>query len=244
MIYRVFVLLITVCCGFSSFAQKNANKVPRPDLPGSFMIDFGFNQLVSKPDNYSQKFVGSHTFNLYYQYPIRLGRSHYSFNPGVGFSFERFTMKNNYTLIESTTAKGTYGLANTAPLFPNASGIKKSQLINNYVEIPLDFRFDTKPEDLAHSFNLSFGGRVGYLIDAMTKIKYRQDGENRVMKNKQNHGMNPFRYGVYTRIGIGVFNVFGFYNLTPLFEADKGPVKGADRTTTNTYTVGISINGF
>ena len=60
------------------------------------------------------------------------------------------------------------------------------------------------------------------------------------MKDKQNFGLNFLRYGVYTRIGIGAFNIFGFYNLSTLFDPDKGP----ENTKMNTFTVGISINGF
>lgn len=240
MIRRVFGLFALVLVCSCSFAQKKQNKVPRPDIPGSFMIDFGFNQGISTPDNFSIKFMGSHTVNLYYQYPLRFGRSPFSFNPGIGFAFERFKMKNYYTLKESTTTPGQYDLVSTATLFPTASNIKKSQLINDYIEIPLDFRFDSKPEDISRSFNVAIGGRIGYLFDAKTKIKYIKDGETRIAKDKQNHGMNPIRYGIYTRIGMGAINIFGFYNLSPLFEKDKGP----DKTTMNTYTIGLSINGF
>ncbi len=240
MIRRAFGLLTLIFVCSVSFAQKSQNKVPRPDIPGNFMIDFGFNQGINTPTNFSQKFIGSHTINLYYQYPIRFGKSRFSFNPGIGFSFERFKMKNYYYLKESATTKGQYDLVSTASLFPNASSIKKSQLINNYVEIPLDFRFDTKPEDISRSFNVAIGGRIGYLYDAMVKVKYKQDGEMRKFKEKQDHGMNPIRYGIYTRVGMGAINLFGFYNLSTLFEKDKGP----DKTTMNTYTVGVSINGF
>jgi hypothetical protein len=247
MIRKVFGLLTLVLVCSYSFAQKSQNKVPRPDIPGSFMIDFGFNQGLSKPTNFSQKFLGSHTVNLYYQYPIRFGKSRFSFNPGIGFSFERFKMKNYYTLKESASTKGQYDLVSTATIYSTASSIKKSQLINNYFEIPLDFRFDTKPEDISRSFNVAIGGRIGYLFDAMTKVKYKQEGEMRIMKDKQNHGMNQIRYGIYTRIGMGAINVFGFYNLSTLFAKDKGPVNSTannDRTTMNTFTMGISINGF
>ncbi len=113
-------------------------------------------------------------------------------------------------------------------------------LVANYVEIPLEFRFDTTPEDIARSFNVAIGGRIGYLFDSKMKVKYKEDAETKIMKDKQNLGLTQIRYGVYSRIGVGAFNIFGFYNLTPLFEKDKGP----DKTTMNSYTVGISINGF
>src|SRR4051794_23760732 len=101
MVRSVFGLLLVILISFSSFAQTK--KVPRPDIPGFLIIDFGFNQTQHKPADFKTKFIGSHTLNLYYQYPIRFGKSKFSFNPGVGFSFERFKMKNNYTLLETPT---------------------------------------------------------------------------------------------------------------------------------------------
>jgi hypothetical protein len=244
MLRSVFGLLLLIIVSSSSFAQSK--KVPRPDIPGFFIIDFGFNQTQNKPVNFKTKLIGSHTVNLYYQYPIRFGKSKFSFNPGVGFSFERFKMKNFYTLLETPTGTQLglhYTVKNTnntyAGLDTLITAVRKSQLINNYVEVPLEFRFDTMPEDYSRSFNVAIGARFGYLFDSFTKIKYKQDGEMKKLKDKQNHSFTTFRYGVYTRIGVGAFNLFGFYNLTPLFQKDKGP----DKTTMNTFTVGISLNG-
>ncbi len=51
-----------------SLAQE-AKKVKRPDLPGSFIVEFGFNTAQgTTPANYDQGVWGSRTLNLYYQY--------------------------------------------------------------------------------------------------------------------------------------------------------------------------------
>ena len=202
------------------------------------MIDIGVNRALDKPENFKQGFWGSRTLNLYYQYPIRMGRSKFSFNPGVGAGMERWKFTNKYVLADTIeNSIDEYVLVQGSTFY---SGIKKSMLIANYVEVPLEFRFDTTPEDIARSFNVAIGGRIGYLFDSKMKVKYKQDGETRIEKSKQNLGLTQFRYGVYTRIGVGGFNFFGFYNLSPLFEKDKGP----DKTTMTSFTVGISINGF
>ncbi len=234
----LLVLFSLFFLSFSVFAQEKPHKAARPNIPGSFMVDFGFNQGIRKPENFSQAFLGSRTLNLYYQYPIRIGRSKFSFNPGIGASMERWKFKNNAILVDtSNNSTDEFLLASGAILF---KGIKKSMLIANYVEIPLEFRFDTTPEDIARSFNIAIGGRIGYLFDSKMKVKYKEDGETKILKNKENLGLTQLRYGVYSRIGVGGFNIFGFYNLTPLFEKGKGP----DQTTMTHYTVGISINGF
>ena len=234
----LFLFSFLVFVSFSVFAQEKPRKAARPNIPGSFMIDIGINRPLNKPANFKQGAWGSRTLNLYYQYPIRMGRSKFSFNPGIGTSLERWKFTNGYVLADTTSDSQDNFL-----LYPGSTfykGIKRSMLIANYVEIPLEFRFDTAPEDIARSFNVAIGGRIGYLFDSKMKVKYKEDGETKILKDKQNLGLSQIRYGVYSRIGIGAFNLFGFYNLSPLFEKDKGP----DQTAMNSLTVGISINGF
>ncbi len=54
--------------------------------------------------------------------------------------------------------------------------------------------------------------------------------------------MNPYRYGLTTRIGAGNLSVYGYYSLIPVFEKGKGPNdgKGPYNEVTN-YTVGLTL---
>jgi hypothetical protein len=233
----VSVLLLLLFASISLIAQEKVKKVARPDIPGSFILDFGFNRGSHVPANFKQSFWGARTINLYYQYPIRILKSHFSVNPGIGSSFERFKLTNAYTLNPTHNDDGTYSLVSASDLHV---GSYKSMIVTNYFEIPIDLRFDTNPEDRARSFSVAVGGRVGVLYDGFTKIKYKEEGIVKEIKDKQDHGLNKFRYGIYGRIGGGAFNFFTFYNLSPYFTNNKGP----DRTTMNTLTIGISVNGF
>lgn len=250
----VFVVaLLLVIIARSLCAQDRPKKVYRPDIPGSFIIDFGFNTGLGKPVNFNTGLWGSRTLNLYYHYPVRIAQSNFSYNPGAGFSFERFKFNNSYTLMPQPSSDGSYILDNpgstTSPIsFLQGAGIKKSMLVSNYFDLmPVEFRFDSNPKDVSRGFNFSVGARVGVLIESHTKIKYSENGINGTLKDKQLHGLNPFRYGVYARLGIGNFNWFCFYNLSPYFATNKGPHNSTtDLTTTNmnTMTIGISLNGF
>jgi hypothetical protein len=250
----VFVLsLISV----GLWAQEKTKKVYRPDIPGFFLIDFGVNNGLGKPQYFKQGFWGSRTLNLYYHYPIRIGQSKFSYNPGAGFSFERFKLTNNYTLMPQPDATGAYYLDNPASTtgsgsssiaFLQNTSIKKSMLVANYFDLmPVEFRFDTNPKDRSRSFNISVGARVGFLFESHSKIKYTSNGVKAVYKDRQTHGLNPIRYGFYTRVGIGNFNWFMQYNLSPYFATDKGPLNTANdvnHSNMNTMTIGISLNGF
>lgn len=256
---RALVLLTLVLIASSTLAQtSDKNPRRRPNIPGNIIFDFGFNGTLNHPDLWKQSIIGCRTVNLYYQYPLRFGRSRFSFVPGVGLSMERFKFKTNIILTNPVEANANaqvekYEIGLSHPRYPDSH---KRMLVTNYFEIPVEFRFDTKPEDISRSFNIAIGARGGWMYDSFQKIKYKEDGQTKKIKDKQDFGLTQLRYGVYGRVGVGAFNVFMFYNLTPLFQKDKGPYdKGtitesgviggnAAGTQMNTFTVGISLNGF
>jgi len=204
------------------------------------MVDLGINRGINSPDRFEQGLWGSRTLNFYYQYAIRLGKSKFSFNPGAGVSLERFKFINNFTLRDTAEIGEQierFELVSAARFYATPS---KSMLAANYFDVPVEIRFDTNPDDIARSFNVALGARVGVLVSSHTKIKYGEEGDLRKIKDKQSFGLNPMRYGVYARMGIGGFTWFCFYNLSPLFEPERGP----NSTQMNTFTAGISINGF
>jgi hypothetical protein len=248
---KIFSTLLIALIAIYSFGQdETVKKTARPSIPGSFIFDLGVNRAINKPSTWNQGFWGSRTVNFYYQYSMRIAKSKFSFNPGLGLSLERWKFTDGATLYDtlelvsfpngavSPNQIEQYNLISSGLVFPKNAN--KSMLIANYFEIPIEFRFDTNPEDLGRSFNVSLGGRVGFLFDAFTKVKYRDLGEDIKVKTKMNHGLSTFRYGVYSRVGLGGFNLFFYYNLSDMFEKEKGPL-GKDF---NSFTTGISISGF
>ena len=113
-------------------------------------------------------------------------------------------------------------------------------LAMNYLDVPMEVRFNSNPDDPARSFKVAIGGRVGYLIKAHTKIKYKEDGDLKKVKNHQDFNLSKVRYSAYLRIYMGNFNIFGYYNLNPMFEDKKGP----GLTKAQSFTVGISLASF
>jgi hypothetical protein len=243
-------LLLALIATYSFGQYETVKKTARPTIPGSFIFDLGVNRAINSPSTWNQGFWGSRTVNFYYQYSMRIAKSKFSFNPGLGLSLERWKFTDGATLYDtlelvsfpngavSPNQTEQYNLISSGLVFPKNAN--KSMLIANYFEIPIEFRFDTNPEDLGRSFNVSLGGRVGFLFDAFTKVKYRDLGEDIKVKTKMNHGLSTFRYGVYSRVGLGGFNLFFYYNLSDMFEKEKGPL-GKDF---NSFTTGISISGF
>lgn len=212
----------------------------QPNIPGTFVLEFGLNNALEAPDRFDLALWGSRTVNIYYTYELRLGQSKFSVVPGIGLSLERFKFKNGATLAYDEDDS----LKLLLPSETVTTGERKSQLITNYVDVPLELRFTSNPDDPNRAFKAAIGGRIGYMYDAFSKMKYKVDGETKQLKDKQNFNLNRFRYGVYGKLGIGNFSLFGYYNLTPLFEEGKGPYEGNMVTDFQTVTVGISLSAF
>ena len=210
-------------------------------------MEFGFNRDMTGPDDFSLYLWGSRTINFYYQYDIRILKSRFSFVPGIGLSLERYKFKKARTLAYMTTDSlklvSPYSQPSDIETFvPTA--VKKSQLITNYVEVPLELKYSSRPDDPARTFKISIGGRVGYLIDSFTKMKYKEDHEMKVLKNKQDFNLTQLRYGLYTKVGFGNFSIFAYYNLTNLFQSGEGPYIKGVKDDFPTGTVGISLSSF
>jgi hypothetical protein len=266
MIRKLAAITLFITLAISVLAQSTENSTPakskRPDIPGTFTLELGVNRLTEKPNELKYGFWGSRTLNTIYQYDMRIAKSKFSFHPGVGLSMERFKLLSskqyfsNDTVSYVTPTLAYDGIGNTTFL-PSANyiydddslaqinwassfSLKKSMVALTYVDVPLEFRFSTMPDDPARSFKVAVGGRVGYLLNAHTKIKYKEDGDLKNLKNTQHYNINRFRYSAYMKIYLGNFGIFGYYNLNPLFEDGKGPMK----TQAQSYTVGITLSSF
>lgn len=244
MIKKLAGIIILSGVSFMALSQATPAKktTARPDIPGTFVVELGLNRDNGGPGDFSLGLIGSRTFNIYYQYDFRILKSPFSFVPGIGFSLERYRFKNEYTL------DYTSDISDELVLIPPADAvvpdIKKSQLITNYLEIPVEIRYTINPDDPSRSFKIAFGGRAGYLFDSFTKVKYKENSEVKKFKDKQDFNLTKLRYGLTGKIGFGNFSLFGYYNLTPLFEEGKGLKQDDIYNNFNTYTIGISLSSF
>lgn len=235
-----FLVLLSSIILVSPVAAQEKPKVYRPDIPGMLMIDYGGLGTSGAPDRFKKGWFGSRTVNVYYYFPFRLGQSKFMLNTGVGLGLDRFKFTNQIYLADTVARDGDFELvSNTRNSVTAYPGMKKSQLNMHYLDIPLELRFNLNPDDLPRTFWVSAGARAGYLISANSKIKYKLDGDYVVSKMRQRHGISQFRYSASLRMGVGNFNWFALYNLSPLFEKGKGP----SATEMTSFTLGISITG-
>ena len=237
------LLLIALIVGVfqSTYSQsetdtKEKERKGRPDIPGTFLIDFGLNFPSNNDVGFNTGTWGSRTLNLYYQHDKRIGQSQFSVHPGLGVGLERYKFNNEKTL---AFIPGPPSLFDTLRMVQGPEGTKKSQLIANYFDVLIEFRFSSLPNDPARSFKGSVGFKGGVLMDSFTKLKYREDSETKKLKNKQDWNVTQWRYGLMGRLGFGNISMWGYYSLSEIFEKGKGP----DQAALNTWTFGISLGG-
>ena len=213
----------------------------RPDIPGDLMIEFGFNWVQEHSPGIGWNTMGSRTFNAYYLYEANLGESAFSFHPGIGVGTEKYKFTDDLTLEYGLNDDGERELQYVPldSIFGLGTSYVKSQVNPNYIDIPLEFRWRSRTYDPKRSVKIAIGGKVGFLFDSKTKVKYtdRIDGDKKISKQKESWQLNTIRYGAHMRLGYGAFSLWGYYGLSDLFKKDEGP----QATTMYPITFGVSL---
>ncbi len=212
----------------------------RPNIKGDLFLDFGFNLLNNRPEDLNTRFIASRVVNIYYQTQIPLGaNSGFTFNPGLGFGLEKLAFQDNQTLIPDP-AKGPNSsqLVSISDIYGENIRVSTNTMAINYFDIPIEFRYHANKEDYNSGFRAAVGGKFGLLYNAHSKIGVtNSDGLEQKVKNSQEYGLSPIRYGVYTRLGFPGFNLWGYYGLNGLFEEEQGPF-GTEATQ---FNFGVSV---
>lgn len=214
----------------------------RPDLPGALLVDIGVNSWSNTPTNISLDNFQSKTVNLTYYYDLPLGNNGFTFTPGIGLSLERYSIKDDFTFTSSVDASSVRTIAATDlnTLVSNPISFDKSKLALHYLDIPLELRYYKSKNQYNRGFRAALGIKAGVLYSTFVKYTYEdRGGDNRTVKDRQDLGLNRFRYGVQARVGFGGISLFGFYELSDKW--DIAPAGGQD---TKSLTFGISLTGF
>jgi hypothetical protein len=117
---------------------------------------------------------------------------------------------------------------------------KKYKLQTGYLEVPLEFRYSSKPSNMNSGFKAALGVKVGTIIEAKTKAKVDRDAEGDggySYKVKDKEFFNSYRLAGTLRLGYGNFTVFGTYTLTEVFKEGRGPLG------IRPWTIGLTLSG-
>jgi hypothetical protein len=188
--------------------------------------------------NYSKSWTVSINFMEFF---TKIKGHHFGIVTGLGTEWNNYELKHNvslnseggnyvYPIVDEFNKDYTWGEIDT--LFEYSKNRFKTWFIN----APFLLELNTG-NNKNKSFHISAGAIVGYNLQTKMKYIYKDNGDEKKEKDKQSFNTNPFRVSLTTRVGVGRFNVFVTYSLTPLFENNRGPELYP-------FTVGVSLLGF
>jgi hypothetical protein len=201
------------------------------------MIQLSSDHWSGMPDSISSHQSGfSRGFNAYVMLnkPFK-GSPKLSLGIGLGISTSNISFKKM-----DVDVKAAPGLLPFTAL-DSANHFKKYKLATSFLEIPLEFRYTSKPNNPNKSVKAALGLKVGTLVNAHTKGKTLQDKNGTTLnafveKENSKRFLNTTHFMATARVGYGIFSLFGSYQLNKLLKDGAGP-------DIKLYQIGITLSG-
>lgn len=96
--------------------------------------------------------------------------------------------------------------------------VTKNKLTATYLELPVKLQIATGKGG-AGAFKFALGFRAAYLLGAHTKVKVNDEKE----KVRDDFNLTTLKYGPFLQIGVGWFNFYANYDLSPVFRDGVKP---------------------
>ncbi|MFT6866013.1 MAG: hypothetical protein ACJA08_000840 [Cyclobacteriaceae bacterium] len=212
-------------------SAQDKTRPTQPDLPGDFLIDYGFSFWNKKLSQLPVKPIGSNSVGFYYNRRLEIN-DHISFHPAVGFGFEKYAFSGDYTWQNQAGVMTLDTIGSVT--------FSKNKLTATYFEIPLELRIHPLGTVNGEGWFIGIGAIVGLKMGSHTKIKYDQAGETYKEKVYDTFDMQGYRYGLQFRFG---FRSVHFYYKTYLSDVFKSGPEASGRVPRGS-TIGINISGF
>lgn len=215
---KLYLLLALTLSSVGFAHAQDATTEPEPvkNSPAKdrLLIGVSLDNWLNGPACIETK-IYSPGFNAAAMYDKPFGKS--TFSVAVGLGFSSFNAHSNarpsYILDTAGNVTETVMLD-----MPDSVEYKKNKLSLNFVEIPVEIRFRSRPDKSFRRFSLAAGFKFGVLVQGHTK--YKDDGIK--IKTYDIPNLQNLRYGPTFRIGYGKVSLFAFYSLTDVFKEGKG----------------------
>jgi hypothetical protein len=242
---KKIVFVVTSCLFFSmAFSQETTpsttdnNKVNFTNRSGDhFMLQLSSDHWAGMPDSISSHQQGlSRGFNAYVMLNKPFKNSpKLSLGIGVGISTSNIFFKKMEVDVKGASSLLPFIAEDSADHF------KKYKLATSYLQIPLEFRFTSKPNYPNKSFKAAVGLKVGTLVNVHNKAKTLQNASGTTLnsylvKENSKRFFNSTNFMATARIGYGIFSLFGSYQLNRLLKDGAGP-------NLKLYQIGLTLSG-
>ena len=240
------VFLISPSLASNEDLSDESDSGGAPDLPGYLVMDFGWSNFYKNNANGNTiNAWESRTLNVYYFYDKRIGNTPFTIAPGIGMGMDRYSFTNNQILTQAKDENGNKIITQSRILHNNVDtvpygDVSYSKLVANYLEIPIELSYHFNKADFDKSIRITVGAKIGLLVDSKNKYKYSADGDTRVIKEKIDLQLNPYRFGVYGRVEFNWFSLFYYQQMTTTWKKEKA-LGGTEATP---YQFGMSLRLF
>lgn len=248
---RLILLLIVCSTTLSSFAQETSRETVADERPATkkrrklpnremLLINLNFDSWLNTPSTVKPKWFSSRGVDVAVLYDYVIKKSVFSVAGGVGFNSHNIHMEA--FPIEYLTNEG-HSYTHLDPSFFEGQKITVNKLSTNFIDLPFEVRFRSKPHKNGKKIAASIGFKLGWLVQSHTKTTVDEDyfyqGVNfgRKVKTYDIDNLSKFRFGVTARFGYANFYLNFFYSLTPLFMNGRG-------TEATPISIGIGVSPF
>jgi hypothetical protein len=210
--------------------KKDWSKVDVSKRPTDhFILQYGADILLNTPDSITTKGFSRH-FNFYFLMDKPFKTDHrYSIAYGLGITSNNiFFNGTNYVDLKATS--NTLPFRTSVISGADSSSYKKFKLTTMYVDVPVELRYFTNPENPNHSWKFALTAKAGILLKGYTKGKDLQlktggsvYGANYVEKESDTKFLDGTHFALGARIGYGNISINGEYQVTSLLKSGVGP---------------------
>ncbi len=216
---KIVLVVIASVSVFSLSAQKKKKLGFTSQTGDHFMLQFTSDHWIGSPDSIKSHQKGfARGLNVYVMLDQRFKSNpklSVAFGLGVGTSNMYF--KNMSIDLKSKT--------NTLPFnnLDTTNHFKKYKLTTAFLEVPIELRFSSNPDNDTKSIKAAIGFKVGTIINAHTKGKNLQDVNGRTInsyteKESARGFFNSTRIAATARVGYGNFSLVANYQLNNIFK--------------------------
>jgi hypothetical protein len=246
---KVTTIIIFLLSSLSLYAQQpaggdadanTANPQSVPDY-SSTLSKYGLsaelttNWLSPLPSGVTNDYIGGLGLAVNVERKIFIVKHNFFFAFGLGVA--TYDYATNASINYASTNTSAPNLTNFSYFepIPNAVNYSKNKLNLVWLQVPLEFHLQSKPNSNGKKTEFAVGMRPGYLINDHTKQKGTDStGTTYKVKVYEIQNLQQFSALATAKIGYDHANLFFYYNLLTLFEQNDGEA-------TNEFGAGISI---
>jgi len=244
---KLVVLLLAISGTLLANAQKKEtkktktdwSKIDLSDRPADhLMIQYGGDAWLNRPDSVRTGNGFSRHLNIYFMIdkPFKTNKK-MSLGLGAGIGSSNIFFNNTRVDVKSPAARLPFTKVDSTDHF------KKSKLTTIYLEIPLELRYYSNPENPAKSWKAAVGLKIGTLLKSYTKGKNYVNkngqslyGTSYVEKQSSKRFINGTMLAATARIGYGILSLDAGYQLNTVLKDGVGP-------SMRKFSIGITISG-